>query len=82
MSMEERIRGREIMGKTVVSKEGRKFGQVGDVTFDPATGELLNIILSNPTQYARNILGTDLKIPFTAVVSIGDFVIVSEEDLV
>ena len=80
--MEDRVRGRDIMGKTVVSKEGRKFGNVGDVTFDPATGELLHIVLANPTQYARNILGTELKIPFTAVVSVGDFVIVSEEDLV
>jgi len=80
--MEEKVRGKDIIGKTVVSKEGRRFGQVGDVTFDPATGELLNIVLTNATQYARNILGTELKIPFTAVVSVGDFVIVSEEDLV
>ncbi len=80
--MEDKVKGRDIMGKTVVSKEGRKFGQVGDVTFDPATGELLNIILSNSTQYARNLLGTEMKVPFTAVVSVGDFVIVSEEDLV
>ena len=80
--MNDKIRGKDIIGKTVVSKEGRKFGQVGDVTFDPATGELLHIVLSNPTQYARNVLGTELKIPFTAVVSIGDFVIVSEEDLI
>ena len=35
--MEERVRGKDVMGKTVVSKEGRKFGMVGDVTFDPAT---------------------------------------------
>lgn len=80
--MEERIRGKDIMGKTVVSKEGRKFGMVGDVTFDPGTGELLRIILANTTQYAKNLLGTELKVPFSAVVSVGDFVIVSEEDLV
>ena len=80
--MEEKIRGKEIMGKTVVSKEGRKFGMVGDVSFDPATGELLKITLVNSTQYARNILGTEMKVPFSAVVSVGDFVIVSEEDLV
>lgn len=80
--MDDRIRGKDIMGKTVVSKEGRKFGMVGDVTFDSATGELLKIVLANPTQYAKNLLGTDMNVPFSAVVSIGDFVIVSEEDLV
>ncbi len=80
--MDEKIRGKDIMGKTVVSKEGRKFGMVGDVSFDPSTGELLKITLANATQYARNILGSELKVPFSAVVSIGDFVIVSEEDLV
>lgn len=70
------------MSKTVVSKEGRKFGKVGDVTFDSTTGELLKIVLSTPTQYAKNILGVEQEVPFSAVVSIGDFVIVSEEDLV
>jgi sporulation protein YlmC with PRC-barrel domain len=82
MIMEERIRGKDIMGKTVVSKEGRKFGSVGDVMFDPGTGELLKVILTNVTQYAKNLLGTEMRVPFSAVVSIGDFVIVSEEDLV
>ena len=80
--MDDRIRGKDIMGKTVVSKEGRKFGMVGDVTFDSATGELLKVVMANPTQYAKNLLGTDMHVPFSAVVSIGDFVIVSEEDLV
>lgn len=80
--MDDRIRGKDIMGKTVVSKEGRKFGMVGDVTFDSATGELLKVVMANPTQYAKNLLGPDLHVPFSAVVSIGDFVIVSEEDLV
>ncbi len=78
----ERKRARELMGKTVVSKEGRKFGQVGDIVFDPKTGELLYFVLNAPTQYARNLLGMEMKIPFSAVVSVGDFVIVSEEDLV
>ena len=80
--MTDKIKGKDIIGKTVVSKEGRSFGLVGDVTFDPGHGELLNIILTSPTQYAKNILGTELRVSFTAVVSMGDFVIVSEEDLV
>ncbi len=80
--MEERIKGRDVIGKIVVSKEGKKFGQVADITFDPNTGELLYIVLTNATPYARNLLGDDMKIPFGAVVSIGDFVIVSEEHLI
>jgi sporulation protein YlmC with PRC-barrel domain len=50
--------------------------------FDPGTGELLKVVLTNVTQYAKNLLGTEMRVPFSAVVSIGDFVIVSEEDLV
>lgn len=82
----ERRRSRDLVGKTIVSKTGRKFGRVGDIRFEPRTGELIDIVVANPTDYAKTVIvggkeGT-IKVPFSAVISIGDFVIVSEEDIV
>ncbi len=81
-----RKHSRTLIGKVVVSKEGRKFGEVGDIRFDPRTGELIDILITKPTDYARTMIATDktgvLKVPFNAVMSVGDFLIVSEEDIV
>ena len=77
---------RTLIGKIVVSKEGRRFGDVGDIRFDPRTGELIDILITRPTDYARQAIASDrsgvMRIPFSAVISVGDFLIVSEEDLV
>ena len=83
----ERVDSRKILGKTVVSKTGKKFGEVGDLVFETKTGEIIYIILKNPTPYAHSFdLEKDgegnLEIPFSAVVSIGDYVIVAEEDII
>lgn len=85
---EERVRGRELIGKIVVSEErGRKFGIVGDITFVTESGELLNIVLVEPSKYALELnLPKDergrILIPFSAIKSVGDFVIVAERDIV
>ena len=85
---EDRVRGRELLGKIVVSEErGRKFGVVGDITFVTESGELLNIVLVEPTKYALDLnLPKDergrILIPFSAIKSVGDFVIVAERDIV
>ncbi len=86
--MEEKVKGRELIGKIVVSEErGRKFGIVGDITFVTESGELLNIVLVEPSKYALELsLPKDergrILIPFSAVRSVGDFVIVAERDIV
>ena len=78
---------KNILGKTVVSKTGKRFGEVGDVIFETSSGELIHIILRNPTPYAdkleleKNKEGLTL-IPFSAVIALGDFVVVAEEDIV
>lgn len=80
-------RGRDFLGKAVVSEEtGRKFGVVGDMQFVAESGELLNIVLVEPTRHTTEItLERDtagrLLIPFSCVKSVGDFVIISEKDL-
>jgi len=84
---EMRVRASEVIGKEIVSEEtGRKFGVVNNVDFITESGELLNLVVENPTKHLTELnLKTDEKgrvlIPFSAVKSIGDFVIVSESEL-
>lgn len=86
--MSERVRAADIIGKTIISEEtGRKFGVVGSIDFVTESGELLNLIVEKPTRYLEDLNPkTDEKgrivIPFGAVKSVGDFVVVSESELV
>ncbi len=83
-----RVRAADVIGKNVVSEEtGRKFGVVVNVDFVTESGELLNLVVDEPTRYLSDMnLKTDEKgrvlIPFSAVKSVGDFVIVSESELI
>ena len=85
--MEERIRSRDLVGKVLVSEEsGKKFGVVGDLDYIVESGELINLVLVQPTKHANELsLQEDDKgrvlIPFSAVKSVGDFVIVTEKDI-
>lgn len=82
----ERVRVHDIIGKTIVGETGRKLGVVANIDFIVESGELLNIVVEQPSKYLKEYnLKTDEKgrylIPFSAVKSIGDFVIVSEDEL-
>ncbi len=84
----ERVRSRELVGKVLVSNEsGRKFGVVGDLDFITESGELINMVLVEPTRHASDLkLQQDDKgrtlVPFSSVKSVGDFVIISEREIV
>ena len=84
----DKIGTKQMIGKIIVSEEtGKRFGVVGDVSFIAESGELMNIIVAEPTKTLKELgLQEDENgrylIPFTAVKSIGDFVIVSEKDIV
>ncbi len=78
---------RELIGKTVVSKTGRKFGEVADLVFEVKSGELINVVLKNTTPYVEKLeLERDKQnrylIPWSAVIASGDFLVVSEEDII
>lgn len=77
---------KEIVGKLVVTKEGKRLGTVKDITFETRTGELIQLVLRDPTPYTRNLnlevnSGKEVTIPYNTIIAIGDFVVVSEEDL-
>jgi len=85
--MEEKTYSKELFGKTIVSKSGKKFGEVGDLIFEAGSGELIHLLLQSPTSYTdrmeleRTKEGSIL-IPFSAVIASGDFIVVAEEDIV
>jgi len=76
-----------LIGKMIVTKEGKRLGFVKDITFETKSGELISILVKDATPYTKNLNlertnPGDLLIPFNSIIAIGDFVIVSEEDLV
>lgn len=85
---ETKVRAADIVGKTIISEEtGRKFGVVSNIDFITESGELLNVVVDSPTKHLSDLnLKSDdrgrMLIPFSAVKSVGDFVIVSENELV
>jgi sporulation protein YlmC with PRC-barrel domain len=87
MTEEDKKFSKQLIGKTVVSKTGKRFGEVGDIIFETRSGELIHMVLKNPTSYTSKLelekdkSGTML-IPFSAVIAIGDFMVISEEDII
>lgn len=78
---------RTLLGKQIVTKEGRKLGFVKDITFEAKTGELIHLVLKDLTSYTANLSlertkANEALIPYNAIIAIGDFIVVSEEDLV
>ena len=78
---------KQLIGKTVVSKSGKRFGEVGDIVFETKSGELIHVVLKNPTQYTEKLelekgKEGELLVPFSAVIAMGDFLVISEEDIV
>jgi len=86
MSEEEKVISKELIGKTIVSKSGRRFGEVGDIIFETKSGELIHIVVKNPTAYAEKMelekdRTNNILVPFSSVVAMGDFMVISEEDI-
>ena len=76
-----------LLGKMIVTKEGKRLGFLKDITFETKSGELINIVVKDSTPYTKNLNlertnSNELLIPYSAIIAIGDFVIVSEEDLI
>ena len=87
MAEEEKKFAKQLLGKTVVSKTGKRFGEVGDIIFETRSGELIHLVLRNPTSYTEKLeLEKDkeghILIPFSAVIAMGDFMVIAEEDII
>jgi len=85
--MMDRVLAKQLFGKTVVSKTGKRFGDVGDLVFETRTGEIIHLVIKSPTSYAHKLdlekdKDKNVLVPFSAVIAIGDYLVVSEEDIV
>ena len=63
MSEEKRL-SRDVVGKTVVSKTGKRFGEVADVIFESKSGELIHIVVKNPTSYTQRLISPSMQQTF------------------
>ena len=83
---DERKLSRGLLSKTVVTKSGKRLGEVGDIVFEVKSGELIHLVVTNPTKYVdkfnleKNKEGKIL-IPYNSVIAVGDFMVISEEEL-
>ena len=78
---------KEVIGRLVVTKEGKRLGMVKDISFETKTGELIQLLLKDATSYTKSLnleVSTNKEsiIPYNSIIAIGDFVVVSEEDLI
>ncbi|MEM1782800.1 MAG: PRC-barrel domain-containing protein [Nanopusillaceae archaeon] len=82
----DRIEASSIINRPVVTDKGRKLGEVADLIFDERTGEIVHIILKNPTENAIKLGLEKTKdgyiVPYSSVKAVGDFLVISEEELV
>ena len=85
---EERLKSKNLIGKVLVSEEsGKKFGLIGDVDFITESGELIILVLTEPTPHTNSLnLQKDergrILVQFSSVKSVGDFVIIAEKDII
>ena len=87
MTEENKRFSKELLSKTVVSKTGKKFGEVGDIVFETRSGELIHIVLVNPTSYTDKLelekdKSNSILIPFSSVIAVGDYLVIAEEDII
>jgi sporulation protein YlmC with PRC-barrel domain len=86
MAEDDKKFSRQLIGKTIVSKTGKRFGEVGDIIFETKSGELIHMVVSNPTSYTEKLelekdKNGNILIPFSSVVAVGDFMVIAEEDI-
>ena len=65
----------DLIGKMIVTKEGKRLGFVKDVLFETRSGELINIVVKDDTPYIKNLnlersSGKDQKTGRTVWVSL------------
>ena len=83
--MSEKNTLKDLYGKLVVTKEGKRIGVVKDLTFESKSGELIQLVVKDPTPYTKNLnleitKDKEVLIPHNSIIAFGDFVVVSEED--
>ncbi len=84
--MQEKSPFSALVGKMIVTKEGKRLGFVRDILIETRSGELISVVIKDATVYTKNLNlemseSNEYLIPYSSIIAMGDFLIVSEEDL-
>ncbi len=70
---------RELAGIRVVTNQGVDLGNLVDLIIDDKTGKILSIIVNLKSTKLMNKYGVEeIEVPYDAVLSICDFIIIDE----
>ncbi|MCL5007728.1 MAG: PRC-barrel domain-containing protein [Candidatus Marsarchaeota archaeon] len=79
------IIGRQLVGKKIVTSDGFDLGRFIDADISPVTGKINDLIVEpNPDSTLATKIrpeGGNLKVPYSAVLAVNDYVIVDRKSL-
>lgn len=85
--MEKRIDPKDLIGMNIMTKSGKKLGTLKDFIFDIKSGEVIHMVITNPTSHARDLnleqtKNNEFLVPWNSLLSIADVIVVNDEDLI
>lgn len=86
MASKKYVIAKQLGGIPVITNKGAKIGRLSDVTIDEKSGNLESLIIepNKGSRIASDLVGSDnmARVPFNAVFSVSDVVVVDEAMLV
>ncbi len=86
MASKKYVIAKQLGGKKVITNKGEKIGRLSDVTIDRKSGDLESMVIEadDNSKIARDLVGSDnmARVPFKAVFSVSDVIVVDETMLV
>ncbi len=86
MASKKYVIAKQLGGKKVITNKGEEIGRLSDVTIEEKSGELDSMIVEadSGSSIARDLTGSDnmARVPFKAVFSVSDVIVVDETMLV
>jgi len=86
MASKKYVIAKQLGGKKVITNKGEKIGRLSDVVIDRKSGDLKSMVIEadDNSKIARDLVGSDnmARVPFKAVFSVSDVIVVDETMLV
>lgn len=86
MASKKYVIAKQLGGKRVITNKGEEIGRLSDVSIEEESGDLDSMIIevNDKSRIARDLTGADnmARVPFKAVFSVSDVIVVDETMLV
>lgn len=86
MASKKYVIAKQLGGKRIITNKGEEIGRLSDVTIDEESGELNSMVIeaNSSSRIAQDLATTDnmARVPFKAVFSVSDVIVVDETMLV